>query len=1066
MKNFTDLFIRRPVLAMVVSFVILIAGAKALLPILFPALSGVGGLNVRQYPRSDIAAITVNTVYVGADAELVRGFITTPLERAIAAADGIDYIQSKSKQGSSLITARLKLNYDANKALSDISSKVDAMRRDLPPEAEIPVINIEAADSQFASAYLSFTSDILAPNEVTDYLVRLVQPRLTALGGVQKADILGGRTFAMRIWMKPDRMAALNVSPAQVRSALSRNNYLAAVGSTKGSLLQVNLTANTDLHTADEFKKLVVREEKGNLIRLDDVADVVLGAEDYNTEVRFSGQKAVFMGIWVLPNANSIDVIKRVRAEMEQIKKELPTGMTGDIAYDATAYINDAIHEVVKTLIDTLLIVMVVIFLFLGSLRSVIVPVVAIPISLIGALFLMQTFGFTLNLLTLLAIVLSVGLVVDDAIVVVENVERHMREGMSRMNAALQGARELIGPIIAMTITLAAVYTPIALQGGLTGALFREFALTLAGAVAISGVVALTLSPMMSAHLLRANHVDKGFSGLVNRTFDRFRDWYGSHLDRTLAARPAVYAVWIGLSLLAVLFYKMSPNEAAPTEDQGVIFGIVTAPANATIDDTIRYADAAGKIFQDIPDTRFTFQITNPDSGFGGMVLKPWGIRKTPTAAYLPQVQQKLGAIPGIQMFPVMPSALPGGDSFPVSFVIASTADPERILEFAKQIQLKAMQSGLFYFPPQIDTKIDQPQTEIVFDHDKVAALRLDMQQVGADLSASIGGNFVNRFNIEGRSYKVIPQIKRTDRLNPEQLENIYVSGPNGQLISLSTVATLRHKTVARSLNRMQQLNAVQISGVSGQSLDTALKFLETEARKILPKGYVLDYTGDSRQLRTEGNKFLPAFALAVILIFLVLAAQFNSFRDPFIILLGSVPLAMFGALLFTFLKMPNPDIRFFTNGWTTTLNIYSQVGLVTLVGLVSKNGILIVQFANELQRQGLSKLAAVAQAARIRLRPIMMTSVATVAGHFPLTLVSGAGAAARNSIGLVLVGGMTIGTIFTLFIVPSLYMLIAKEHHKKSLMDAELEGVGEDVDLAPELALARDGNGNGWKQK
>src|SRR5207249_2208430 len=611
-------------------------------------------------------------------------------------------------------------------ALSDISSKLDAIRRDLPPDAEIPVISIQAADSQFASAYLSFTSDILQPNEVTDYLVRLVQPRLTAVGGVQKADILGGRTFAMRIWMKPDRMAALNISPAQVRSALSRNNYLAAIGSTKGSLLQVNLTANTDLHTAEDFKKLVVREDKGNLVRLSDIADVVLGAEDYNTEVRFSGEKAVFMGIWVLPNANSVDVIKRVRAEMEQIQKELPTGMTGQIAYDSTAYINDAIHEVVKTLIDTLLIVMVVIFLFLGSFRSVIVPVVAIPISLIGALFLMQAFGFTLNLLTLLAIVLSVGLVVDDAIVVVENVERHIREGMSRMNAALKGARELIGPIIAMTITLAAVYTPIALQGGLTGALFREFALTLAGAVAISGVVALTLSPMMSAHLLRAGDVDKGFSGIVNRTFDRFRDWYGSHLDRTLAARPAVYAVWIGLSLLAVLFYKMSPHEPAPTEDQGVIFGIVTAPANATIDDTIRYADAAGKIFLDIPDTRFTFQITNPDQGFGGMVLKPWGVRKTPTAAYLPQVQQKLAAIPGIQMFPVMPPALPGGDNFPVSFVIASTADPERILELAQQLQAKAMQAGVFRFA-DIDTKIDQPQAEIVFDHDKVASLGLDM---------------------------------------------------------------------------------------------------------------------------------------------------------------------------------------------------------------------------------------------------------------------------------------------------------------------------------------------------
>ena len=1056
MKSFTDLFIKRPVLALVVSFVILIAGLQAMKTI-----------NVRQYPRSDIAAITVSTVYVGADAELVRGFITTPLERAIAAADGIDYIQSQSKQGQSLITARLKLNYDANKALSDISSKVDAMRRDLPPDAEIPVISIEAADTQFASAYLSFTSDILQPNEITDYLVRLVQPRLTAVGGVQKADILGGRTFAMRVWMKPDRMAALNISPAQVRSMLARNNFLAAVGSTKGSLLQVNLTANTDLHTVDDFKKLVVRQDKGNLIRLSDIADVELGAEDYNTEVRFSGQKAVFMGIWVLPNANSVDVIKRVRVEMEQIQKELPAGMKAEIAYDATAYINDAIHEVVKTLVDTLLIVMVVIFLFLGSFRTVLVPVVAIPISLIGALFLMQVFGFTLNLLTLLAIVLSVGLVVDDAIVVVENVERHIHEGMSRMNAALVGARELIGPIIAMTLTLAAVYTPIALQGGLTGALFREFALTLAGAVFISGVVALTLSPMMSAYLLRTGNTDKGFSGVVNRTFDRFRDWYGSHLDRTLNARRAVYVVWAGIFALAILMFaaipKVGTKELAPKEDQGVIFGIITAPANATIDDTIRYADAAGKVFQGIPDTRFTFQLTFPDNGFGGMVLKPWGVRKIPTKAYLPQVQAKLGAIPGIQMFPIMPSALPGADNFPISFVITSTADQERILEFARQIFQKAMQAHIFQFG-DIDTKIDQPQSQIVFDHDKVAAMGLDMQQVGADLSASIGGNYVNRFNIEGRSYKVIPQIKRVDRLNPEQLENIYVSGPNNQLIPLSTVASIKPKTVARSLNRMQQLNAVTISGVPTGSIDSALKFLEDEARKILPTGYVLDYTGESRQLRVEGSKFLGVFLLSLTLIFLVLAAQFNSFRDPFIILFGSVPLAMFGAAIFMFLKMPFG--HFFTDSWTTSFNIYSQVGLVTLVGLVSKNGILIVQFANELQRDGLDKLSAVAKAARIRLRPIMMTSVATVAGHFPLTLVTGAGAAARNSIGLVLVGGMTIGTIFTLFIVPSLYMLIAKEHHEKSLMDPDLEGVSEDVDLTPEMAPAgvAVGNGNGWK--
>jgi multidrug efflux pump len=742
--------------------------------------------------------------------------------------------------------------------------------------------------------------------------------------------------------------------------------------------------------------------------------------------------------------------------------------MTAEMAYDATAYINDAIHEVVKTLIDTLLIVMIVIFLFLGSVRSVIVPIVAIPISLIGALFLMQLFGFSLNLLTLLAIVLSVGLVVDDAIVVVENIERHIAEGQSRMQAALLGARELIGPIIAMTITLAAVYTPIALQGGLTGALFREFALTLAGAVFISGIVALVLSPMMSAYLLPPHHVEHGFKGWVDRTFDRLRDWYGKHLDRTLQARPAVYIVWAGISLLAGLMFlaipKLATKELAPKEDQGVIFGVITAPANATIDDTIRYADAAGKVFHDIPDTRFTFQITNPSSGFGGMVLKPWGVRKTPTQDYLPIVQQKLSAIPAIQMFPIMPEALPGSDNFPVSFIIASTADQERILEFAKDIFQKAMQAHVFQFG-DIDTKIDQPQARIVIDHDKVSSMGLDMQKIGADLSASIGGNYVNWFNMEGLSYKVIPQIKRVDRLNPEQLDQIYVSGPNNQLIPLNTIAHTEHTTVARSLNRMQQLNAVTISGVPAGSVDATLKFLEDEAHRVLPPGYVIDYTGGSRQLRHEGNTFFGVFMLAVLLIFLVLAAQFNSFRDPLIILLGSVPLALFGAAVFMFLTIPFG--KFFTDAWTTSFNIYSQVGLVTLVGLVSKNGILIVQFANELQRKGLAKLEAVAQASRIRLRPILMTSVATVAGHFPLTMVTGAGAAARNSIGLVLVGGLTIGTIFTLFIVPSLYMLLAREHHEKSLMDVGWDDTPEDIDLTPEMApaLAPDGNGNGWKK-
>ena len=1030
--KFTDLFIRRPVLAIVVNLVIILAGIQA-----------IRTLNVRQYPRSENASVTVTTVYVGASAELVRGFITTPLERAIAAADGIDYIESQSSQSISTITARLKLNYDATKALAEIGSKVDQVRGDLPPEAEVPVINIESADSRFASAYLSFTSDVLEQNEITDYLVRAVQPRLSAVTGVQRADILGARTFAMRAWLKPERMAALNISPVQVRAALAANNYLAAVGSTKGAMVQVNLTANTDLRSVEEFKQLVIRQQNDSIVRLGDIADVVLGAEDYSAEVRFSGQTAVFMGIWALPNANSIDVIKAARAEMELIQKELPSGMQARIAYDATNYINNAIHEVVRTLIDTLIIVVIIIFLFLGTFRSVLVPVIAIPLSLIGAIFLMQLFGFTINLLTLLAIVLSVGLVVDDAIVVVENVERHLRKGESPMDAALLGARELVGPIIAMTITLAAVYAPIGLQGGLTGSLFREFAFTLAGAVTISGLVALTLSPMMASRLLKSTDEDHGFAGMINRHFEKFKNFYGRMLGVALANRRYVYAVWITLGLLGYVMISQSSGELAPAEDQGIIFGIVDASANSTLDQTAKFTDAAYRSLKSIQEQDFMFQITFANSGFGGLVLKPWDQRKRTVFEIMPEAQQKLHALPGIQMFPVTPPALPGGGNFPVEFIIASTADTEQILKFAHQVQEAAMKSGKFYFPPIIDVKIDQPEAELIIDRDKVANMGLNLQQVGADVASAIGGNFVNRFSIAGRSYKVIPQVKRVDRLNPDQLADIYVTGPGGQLVPLSTFATIETKVVPRSLNRFQQLNAVKISGVAGLPLDQALHLLEDEAARILPKGYVIDYTGESRQLRIEGGsaKFWTTMGLATILIFLVLAAQFNSFRDPMVILLGSVPLAIFGASIFMFLKMPNPNLPFFTDGWTTTFNIYSQVGLVTLVGLIAKNGILIVEFANQRQLAGASKYDAVHDAALTRLRPILMTTAATVAGHFPLTLVTGAGAAARNSIGLVLVGGMTIGTAFALFVVPSLYMLIAKERQAEDRQEAAVPG-------------------------
>jgi len=1002
----TDIFVKRPVLAIVVNLVILIAG-----------LQSIRALSVRQYPRSDIAVVTVSTVYVGANADLVRGFITTPLERVIASADGIDYMESSSAQALSTITVHLKLNYDTNAALTQIQAKVAQVRNDLPPEAEAPIIDLQTADNQFASIYLGFSSDDLDPNQITDYLTRVVQPKLSAISGVQRADILGARTFAMRIWLKPDRMAALGIAPSAVRDALARNNYLSALGRTKGSMVSVNLVANTDLRTAEEFRQLVVKEQGGVIVRLGEIADVVLGAENYEQDVRFNGQSATFMGVWVLPAANTLEVIGQVREAIPQIRAQLPAGMKVGVPYDSTEYIKDAINEVLRTLTETLLIVIVVIFLFLGSFRSVLIPVVAIPVSLVGAVFLMLVAGFTVNLLTLLAIVLSVGLVVDDAIVMVENVERHLHQGKRPVQAAIDAARELVGPIIAMTITLAAVYTPVAIQGGLTGSLFREFALTLAGAVLVSGVVALTLSPMMGAKLLRTGDTERGFAGWINRRFDSVRRGYTRSLTATLRYRPVVLAVWIIVALLIVPFYLFSQQELAPYEDQGFFFGFVQASANSTLDQTKLFADQIHDVYRSFPESGSIFQITFPNGGFGGMTTKPWSQRTKTTQQLLMESMAPLSKIAGVRVVPQAPPPLPGGGSFPVDLVIASAAEPERLSELADQLVKKAFASGLFIFA-DADLKFDQPQVEIVFDRDKLRSQGVDLSQAGRDLSALLGANYVNRFSIQGRSYKVIPQVARVERLTPDQLSQIYVTGSQDKLVPLSTFATLRTTTEPRELKKFQQLNAVRIQGVIPPPvpLDKALTFLETEAKSILPQGFNIDYAGESRQLRTEGSKFLGTFLLSAVLIYLVLAAQFESFRDPFIILAGSVPLALSGALMFSFLGL-------------TTLNIYSQVGLITLVGLVSKNGILIVQFANQLQESGKDKLAAVIEAAATRLRPILMTTAATVVGHFPLVLATGPGAGARNSIGIMLVTGMVIGTVFTLFVVPSIYVLVARTH-------------------------------------
>ncbi len=1086
-KSFTDLFVRKPVIALVVNIAILVLGVVAYFQ-----------LNTRQYPRSDSAVVNVSTVYFGASADTVRGYITTQLERVISSADGIDYIESESFAGMSTIRVFLRLNYDTNAALAQISAKIDQVRNELPPEAEAPTLNVESSDSQFASMYLSFYSDVLDQNQITDYLNRMVQPRLASVKGVQKADVLGGRVFAMRVWLKPDQLAARGLSPGEVRNSLLANNALAAVGNTKGSMLQVSLVANTDLRSVEEFRDLVVAERNGVLVRLSDVADVVLGAESYDQEVRFDGQTATFMGVWVLPTESTIEVIKRVHAAFPDIQRSLPAGLNAKIAYDATEYIDDAISEILRTLIETLLVVMVVIFLFMGSLRSVFIPIVAMPLSLVGALFLMLVFGFTVNLLTLLAIVLAVGIVVDDAIVVVENVERHIREGRTPIDAAIFGARELVGPVISMTITLAAVYAPIGFQGGLTGALFREFAFTLAGAVMVSGFVALTLSPMMSAYLLKGGDAEeKGLTGFINHSFDRLRNRYERLVGRMLAHREsphgiaslllgalvlfaalvaiavaviavtkgsssvaglvgyvlvgvaaitlfpatlvAVFDLLLGrrfrtlanvlmlacmLMILLVPFVMFAQKELAPMEDQGVVFTIVQGAPTSTIEQSTMFTKQVQEMYKAMPEYANSFQITMSNFGFSGLLLKPWSERGRTAIEIQQALQGPAASIAGMNVIVTTPEPLPSGGQFPIEFVLRSTADHREMLGFAEQLVLYANTEAnagggapTFYFADS-DLKFDLPQVEVDIDRDKVAAMGLNLSDVARDLGSMLGGGYVNRFVNDGRSYRVIPQVERSERLNPEQLLDYHIRGPNGSLIPLSTIATLKESVQPRGLNRFQQLNAVKITGV-GPSIDAALKKLEAKAEEILPAGYSIDYGGQSRQLRYEGDALWQAFGLALLLIFLVLAAQFNSFRDPFVILLGSVPLALVGAMLPIFL-------------WKTSLNIYSQIGLITLVGLIAKNGILIVEFANSLQEEGMAKLDAIRRAAATRLRPVLMTSAATVFGHTMLIFVTGPGAAARNSIGWVLVVGMAIGTVFTLFVVPAFYMLIAKDRSRK----------------------------------
>ncbi|TDG02790.1 multidrug efflux protein [Paraburkholderia guartelaensis] len=1005
--KFTDIFLNRPVLASVLSLLILVLGLRSL-----------STLKVSEYPQTQTGVVTLTTSYYGASADTMAGFITQPLEAAIAQVQGIDYMSSKSSTGVSTINATLRMSYDPNRALTEINTQLASVRNQLPREAQQPVLTMQVGQTTDAM-YMGFYSDVLPPNNVTDYLLRVVKPKLDSIQGVQTAEILGGRQFALRAWLDSTKLAAHNVTASDVYTALGNNNYLATLGTTKGQMTSVSLNARTDVHSVEDFQKLAVKQKNGVIVHLEDVANVVLGADNYDSSVAFGGKRSVFIGIKVAPDANVLDVARRVKAVFPDLKKQFPTGMAGDIVYDATDFINSAIDEVVKTLVEALLIVTAVIFLFFGRLRAVIVPVVAMPLSLIGTFFMMQLLGYSINLLTLLAMVLAIGLVVDDAIIVVENVDRHMNEGKPPMEAALAAARELAGPILAMTAVLIAAYLPIGFQGGLTGALFTEFAFTLASAVAVSGVIALTLSPMMCSRIFRNVHESGRFAVFVNRQLDRVHAGYARLLHAALDTSSVFVVMGVMLLCGTVYLFSTSQAELAPQEDQGIVLSLIQGPPNATVQQMQTYADQVLEMSRRLPEYAQMFQLTGLptlNQGFGGVLFKTWDKRKRGATDLQQDLQQRWNSVAGARVAAFQFPPLPGAQGFPVQFVISTTEPFENLDEVTKAVLQKARESGMFLFVDS-DLRIDEPEAVVTVDRDKIASLGLTQSDVGQALGAALGGNYANYFSIAGRSYKVIPQVQQIDRLNPSQVLDYYLRTPDDNMIPASTVAYLKQTVVPESINRFQQLNAATISAVISPSVSQGevLDFLRKSTTDAAPAGYNTDYAGLSRQFMQDSGNFLVTLTFATIIVFLVLSAQFESFRDALVILV-SVPMALFGALVFI-------------NTGFSTLNIYTQVGLVTLMGLVSKHGILIVQFANQLQRMGRGKREALEEAAGARLRPILMTTVAMVLGVLPLVVASGAGAAGRNAMGLVIFTGLSIGTAFTLFVVPAMYMLLGANH-------------------------------------
>lgn len=1007
--HFTDLFIRRPILATVISLLILLVGVRSFFD-----------LPIRQYPRIDNTVITVTTVYPGAAPDLMQGFITQPIAQAVASAEGIDYLNSSSTQSMSVVTAHIKLNFDPTKSMTEIMSKVNQVKYLIPKEANDPVI-LKSAGQSVAVMYIGFSSPRLSGPAISDHLSRVAQPLLATVDGVASADILGGQTFAMRVWLDPERMAARGITAPEVAAALQANNFQSAPGQTKGYFTIANVRADTGLTDLDQFRQMVVKAAGGALVRLQDIATLDLGAQSSSSSVMMNGEQAIFVGVQAGPTGNPLNIVRDVRALVPTLERGLPPTVKMNIVYDSTKFIQSSINEVINTLIEAVGIVMVVIFLFLGSFRSVIIPIVTIPLSLIGAFSLMQAMGFSINLLTLLAMVMAIGLVVDDAIVVVENVYRHIEEGRTPFQAALIGAREIAGPVIAMTITLAAVYAPIGFLTGLTGALFREFAFTLAGSVIISGVVAVTLSPMMCSLLLTKEMAEGGFARRVDRFFTALTRWYGRRLEGSLDYRPVTLLFAVVVLGLVGYLYSHCGAELAPEEDQGVVFAVGKGPQYANLDYTNAYAQQIDQTYSNFPETETRFIVNGqggPNNNFSGMILKPWNERTRSVKDLKGPVQHALSKIAGMNVFAFNLPPLPGGSGgMPVQMVIYSPIGFPALFKTMNEIKARARQSGQFIV---VDSDLDynNPIVRVHIDRSKANDLGITMQSIGNTLALMVGENYVNRFDFNGRSYQVIPQVPRFERLAPDDLARFYVKTASGGSVPLATLVSIDSGVDPNALSQFNQMNAATFSAVPmpGVTMGQAVAFLEATAQELLPTGVNHDYLAESRQFVQEGGQLAITFGFALIAIFLVLAAQFESLRDPLVILV-SVPMSICGALLPLFFG-------------AATLNIYTQVGLVTLIGLISKHGILMTEFANQLQeREGTDRRTAIERAAQVRLRPILMTTAAMVVGLLPLLSASGAGAASRFSIGVVIVAGMSIGTVFTLFVLPAVYTILATDH-------------------------------------